>query len=125
MGDLKRGNVKINVAEFIAALITCETFTSFCSGKFTTIEIDNISAKSWLDSARCPKFPFDRCAQGVHLHKLKNTMKIKTSWIPSKKNVFADIFSRKRFPKNQGGHLMSGISILKVKPRWSSLVKFL
>ena len=125
MGDLKRGNVKINVAEFIAALITCETFTSFCSGKFTTIMLDNITAKAWLDSARCPKFPFDRCAQAVHLHMLRNTMKIKTSWIPSKKNVFADTFSRQRFTKSKAGHLLSGISMLKIKPRWTNLVKFL
>ena len=46
MEDLKPGAIAINVAEFIAALITCETFAEFCSGKITTIEIDNVSAKS-------------------------------------------------------------------------------
>ena len=38
--------MKIGVAEFLAALITFETFTGFCSGKFTTIKLDNVSAKS-------------------------------------------------------------------------------
>ena len=46
MEDLIPGAVAINVAEFIAALITCETFAEFCSGKITTIEIDNVAAKS-------------------------------------------------------------------------------
>ena len=46
LGDLSVGHVKIGVAEFLAALISFETFADFCSGKFTTLEIDNISAKS-------------------------------------------------------------------------------
>ena len=46
MEDLTPGSPSINVAEFIAALITCETFAEFCSGKITTIEIDNVAAKS-------------------------------------------------------------------------------
>ena len=58
MVDLVPGSVRINVAEFLAALITCETFTPFAGNKYTTIKIDNTSAKSWLDSARCPKYPF-------------------------------------------------------------------
>ena len=62
MVDLKPGNIQINVAEFLAALITCETFAEYCHGKITTIEIDNISAKAWLDLARCPIHPYDRCA---------------------------------------------------------------
>ena len=45
MGDLTVGSVKIGVAEFLAALISFETFAGFCSGKFTTLEIDNTSAK--------------------------------------------------------------------------------
>ena len=46
MVALTMGNIKINVAEFLALLITCETFTPFCTGKITDIETDNISAKS-------------------------------------------------------------------------------
>ena len=65
----------INVAEFLAILITCETFTSFCAGKMTTIETDHISAETWFNKARCPIFPFDRCAQGWHLYILKHSMK--------------------------------------------------
>ena len=97
MVDLAPDCVRINVAEFLAALITCETFSSFAENKFTTIKIDNITAKSWLDSARCPKFPFDRCAQGLHLHMLKNNMKLRTSWVPSGANKLADTFSRRIF----------------------------
>ena len=67
---LVQDKFRINEAEFLAALITCESFTKRCAGKFTTLALDNFSAKSWLDSARCPSFPFDRCAQGVHLHML-------------------------------------------------------
>ena len=44
--DLRPGNVKINVAEFIALLITCETFTPFCANKITSIGVDNVSAKA-------------------------------------------------------------------------------
>ena len=33
--SLKPGQVEINAAEFLAALITCETFTELCSGKIT------------------------------------------------------------------------------------------
>ena len=46
-GDLRQGHVKICVAEFLAALITLETFADRCSGKFTTIEMDNTVAKQW------------------------------------------------------------------------------
>ena len=46
MDNLLPGCIAINVAEFLAALITCETFAEFCCGKITTIEIDNVSAKS-------------------------------------------------------------------------------
>ena len=76
MPDLTPGNVKINVAEFIAALITCDTFSAYCTGMLTTLHIDSITAKAWLDSARCPKAPYDRCAQSSHLHRLKRNMKI-------------------------------------------------
>ena len=57
MPDLYPGNVKINVAEFIAALITCETYADRCKGRITTLEIDNTTAKAWLDSARCTRAP--------------------------------------------------------------------
>ena len=45
MPDLIPGSVKINIAEFIAALITCETFADFCVGRITTLELDNFAAK--------------------------------------------------------------------------------
>ena len=57
MSELVPGSVRINVAEFLAALITCETFSSFCLRKITPMEIDNRAVISWLDSARCPKYP--------------------------------------------------------------------
>ena len=44
--NLLPGSIAINVAEFLAALITCETFADLCTGKITTIGIDNVSAKS-------------------------------------------------------------------------------
>ena len=34
------GQVKICVAEFLAALITVETFATNCAGKFTYLELD-------------------------------------------------------------------------------------
>ena len=124
-GHLKPGNVKINVAEFLAALITCETFASYCRGRYTTLEIDNTAAKSWLDSARCPRFPFDRCAQGVHLYMLKCSMKIKASWIPSEANTLADICSRELFTGKTEGYLLNGVQLLKVAPKWVHVLRFL
>ena len=44
--ELAPGSVKINIAEYIAALITCETFADFCAGKITMIQLDNITAKA-------------------------------------------------------------------------------
>ena len=117
--------VEINAAEFLAALITCETFTELCSGKITTIEIDNTSAKSWFDSARCPVFPFDRCAQGEHLYFLKCNMKLRTSWISSSDNKFADIFSRERFPMDKKGCLVYGTRMLRVRPKWRRVIRYL
>ena len=125
MDALAPGGVKINVAEFLAALITCETFSAHCSQKFTTLEIDNVSAKVWLDSARCPTFPFDRCAQGVHLHMLDTNMKIRTSWIPSADNKLADTLSRERFSMNRSGHCVNGVWVRRVKPRWQHVNRFL
>ena len=46
MPELAAGSVKINVAEYIAALITCETFAHFCTGKITVLDLDNITAKA-------------------------------------------------------------------------------
>ena len=44
--DLHPGSVKITVAEFLAILITCETFAGFCRNMITTLETDNTSAKA-------------------------------------------------------------------------------
>ena len=44
MPELAPGSVKINIAEFIAALITCETYADYCVGKITVLEVDNITA---------------------------------------------------------------------------------
>ena len=46
MPELTPGSVKINIAEFIAALITCETFAGYCAGKITLLEMDNITTKA-------------------------------------------------------------------------------
>lgn len=67
------------MAEYMAALITCETFTDHCSGRITYLDLDNTSARSWLDKARCPRFPVDRCGQGAHLFMLEKNMKIITN----------------------------------------------
>ena len=122
---LRPGAVEINVAEFLAALITCETFSPFCSKKFTTVELDSRVAKSWLDTARCPKHPFDRCAQGVHWHLLKNSIKLRTAWVPSGDNGLADIFSRYMFSANPSGHIVCGCRMLKIKPKWAHVLRFL
>ena len=122
---LTPGSVKINKAEFIAALITCETFAAYCSGKFTTLALDNHTAKAWFDTARCPIFPFDRCAQGVHLFMLEQSMKIKTTWIPSAVNLLADTFSRCNFSMyHPSVHNIAGTRLRKVRPRWLNVTKF-
>lgn len=115
----------INTAEFLAALITCETFASYCSGRITQLAIDNFTAKSWLDRARCTRFPYDRCAQGVHLYMLEKSMKIRTRWIPSADNRVADTLSRKRFPKSNGACNVSNFCLRKVQPNWLHVLKFL
>ena len=125
MPSLTVGSVKINVAEFLALLITCETFTSFCKGKYTTIVTDNVSAKAWVNKARCPHHPFDRCAQGLHLHMLRHAMKLRASWIPTRGNTLADKCSRKKFSMNTTGHSIGGRQILKVKPKWTHVTKYL
>ena len=113
------------MAEFLAALITFETFTDLCSGKFTTMEIDNINAKRWWDSSRCPCSPFDRCAQGVHLHMLKNVVKIKTEWVSSKMNLLADKCSRRPFSRRAKGHVISGVRLRRVSPVFGKVMQFL
>ena len=123
--DLLPGNVKINVAEFLALLITIETFAEFCKSKVSTLEVDNITAKAWFDAARCPKFPFDRCAQGTHLFMMECAMKIVTPWISSSANVLADTPSRRRLSKRGAGCNVAGSQLLKVKPRWKNVIKFL
>ena len=74
------GAAGINTAEFLAALITCETFAPYCSERITELAIDNFTAKSWLDRARCTRFPSDLCAQGVHSYMLEQNMTIRTRW---------------------------------------------
>ena len=126
MSELKPGQVQINIAEFIAALITCETFADFCTARITTLELDNVTAKAWLDTARCTRAPYDRCAQGIHLYILKKNMKVKTSWIPSAENLLADICSRKTFTWNSPGHVhvIAGHRWRRVSPKLSNLLRF-
>ena len=125
MNCLKPGNVKINRAEFVAALITCETFANDCAGRYTTLDLDNYTAKAWIDSAGCPGFPFDRCAQGVHLYMLEQGVKIRTKWIPTAANSLADTCSRRTFRTQHAGHSIEGNQLRKVKPKWRRFVKFL
>ena len=117
------GQVKICVAEFLAALITVETFATNCAGKFTYLELDNTTAHAWFETARCPRFPFDRCAQSTHLHMLDSNMKVRTRWIASEENKIADRCSRVHF--NQEDHNICGLRLLKVKPRWVNVLKFI
>ena len=124
MRSLTPGLVKINVAEFLAALITCETFSALCVSKFSRVAIDNRAAVAWLNAARCPIYPFDRCAQGVHLHMLRGSQKFKADWIPSSMNSLADNFSRQGFSRKRSGHIVAGYRMLRVKPRWKNLLKF-
>jgi len=56
---ISRGEVKISVAEFLAALITIETFVEECAGMLTYLELDNITAHAWFQSAHYPRYPFD------------------------------------------------------------------
>ena len=122
---LTPGRVLINVAEFLAALITCETFAKFCSHKTTTLRIDSTVAQAWLDSCRCPKHPFDRCAQAVHLYMLKMSMRLRTTWVSSGNNNLADIFSRGHFSAKSRGHEVNGQRFRKVQPSWKLVIKFL
>ena len=118
-------NIGINVAEFLALLITCETFAEYCSGRITDFQIDNTSAKAWFDAARCPTFPFDRCAQVTHLYMMESAMKIFTCWVSSAANKMADVLSRERLSGKRSGHLVAGTCLRKVKPKWRHLISFL
>ena len=115
----------INEAEFLAALITCETFSEFCAHKLTDLEIDSKVAKAWLDSSRCLRHPFDRYTQATHLYMIKRSMKIRTSWVSSGDNSLADSCSREFFSANSPGHLIKGIKLRKIRPQWLNLIKFL
>ena len=121
--SLAPGQVKINTAEFLGSLVTCETFTELCSGQITTIEIDNTSAKSWFDSARCPIFPFDRCAQGAYFQFLKYNMKLRTYWISSSDNKFAEIFSRDCSHMDKNSCLVYGTQMSGVTPKWRQVIR--
>ena len=109
----------------MAGLITCETFAEHCRGLITYLDIDNTSARAWLDQARCPIFPFDRCGQGTHLFMVERGMKIKTNWLGSSANYLADRCSRESFSMRVEGHDFDGVRLRKVKPRWQSVVRFL
>ena len=124
-GNFAVGGVKICVAEFLAALTTLETFTDICVSRFTTVKIDNTVAKLWWDSSRCSVSPFDRCAQGVHLHLLKMVIKIRTEWVPSEINRWADRCSRTHFSRRKRGHVISGIRLRKTAPKFRNVMRFL
>ena len=121
---LRMDKVHINVAEFLAALITCETFSDFIKGSITTLVVDNVTAKAWIDSARCTRHLYDRCAQANHLYMLKHSMKIRTRWVPSEENVLADECSRKSYSRCRLGHIISGARLKRVSPRWQNVLSF-
>ena len=108
----------------MAALITCETFADHCKGLITYLDIDNTSARAWLDKDRCPIYPFDRCAQGIHLFMLEKNMKIKTNWLSSSANYLADRCSREPFSMRKTGHVFGEVRLRRVKPRWHNVFKF-
>ena len=124
-GDLRHGHVKICAAEFLAVLITLETFADHCSGRFTTIEIDNTVAKQWWDSSRCPISPFDRCAQGLHLYLLQRSIKIRTEWVSSSANCVADACSRKNLSRRATGHHIAGVRMKKSRPKFTNVLRFI
>ena len=121
---LMPGNIMINEAEFLAALITCVTFSEFCAHKLTVLEIDSTVAKAWLDSSRCPIHPFDRYAQATHLNMIRRDMKIRTSWVTSNDNSLADTCSREFFSAGSSGHLIKGVRLRKISPKWLDVIRF-
>ena len=116
--------ISINIAEYLALLITCETFADQSEGCLTYLDIDNTSAQSWFEAARCPKFPYDRCGQGTHLYMLERNMKVKTNWVCSNANPLADICSRKAFSMRKAGHVIDGVRLRGIKPRWQNVMRF-
>ena len=117
-------DTKINAAEFLALLITCETFSRHCADRLTYLGVDNVSARSWFDKDRCPHFPLDRCAQGVHLLMLQREMKVSTYWVPSADNALADVCSRRRLPLAPTGALVAGVRLRKIKPRCHHVLRY-
>ena len=118
-------NVNIHEAEYLALLITCETFADQCEGYLTYLDVDNISALNWFEAARCPKFPFDRSGQGTHLYMLERNMKVRANWLCSAANALADKCSREVFSIGRAGHDFDGVRLRGVKPRWQNVVKFM
>ena len=127
MNDFRPGMVKICRADFLAALITCETFVQYCENKITTLALDNNAAKEWFDSARCPIYPLDRLAQGVGFFMLEREMKVITTWISSKENTLADICSRKTLlsKRKNRSYNIAGVNLQKIPPRWRNVLKLL
>ena len=123
--ELTPGRVKIHVGELLALLITCETFAYYCAGLMTTCRLDNTVAQAWFEAARCPKYPYDRCAQGTHLYMLDRSMKISTVWVPSSANAAAERFSRERFVSKQAGHVVAGQVFGKIRPKWHHVTRLL
>ena len=126
MSNFRPGSVKITQAEFLAALITCETCADYCAGKLTTLALDNTGARSWFESARCPIHPLDRAAQGVGLYMLQRNMKVFACWISSQMNTIADVCSRKTFSTSRKRRtcVIAGATLRKVPPRWANIVKY-
>ena len=54
MEALNPGSVRIIPAEFLAALITCETFADRCAQQYTPLHLENMVALQWVRAARCP-----------------------------------------------------------------------
>ena len=124
MPGISPGEVKISVAQFLAAPITIETFVEECAGMLTYLELDNITAYAWFQSARYPRYPFGRCAQGAHLQMLRANMKVRTRWIPSGENKIADGCSRASLFNTKPNQKICGLLLFKVKPKWSYVLKF-
>lgn len=122
--SLSKETLHINAAEFLAALITIETFANNCKGKMTILGIDNTLAKTWLDSARSPKSPYDRCAQSTHLFTIQQRMEIRTQWVWSVDNILVDHCTRLYLSKSRKGHLISGERLQMVSPKWQNVLRF-
>ena len=119
---LRPRHVGINVAEFIAALITQETFLADCENFLSIHFVDNTSALAWLNKDRCSVSPFDKLAQAMALKKLACCAKIWHRYIPTKENTVADEASRKQY-----GQLMivNGARFKKSRPRWNETLRFI